>query len=84
MEMHVKRQPAPFVLILMLSVLTRSTSFRRKGKFRFMILSDGYLLTTFGYDRKDEWTAPHGCEGKVAEEEGWRAGTVHYAIPLRD
>ena len=34
-----------------------------------MILLDGYSLTTFGYDGKDEWTGRHGYEGKVAEEE---------------
>ena len=49
-----------------------------------MILSDGYSLTTFGYDGKDEWTSRHGCEGKVAEEEGWRGGTVHHAVLRRD
>ena len=76
--------PTPFVLIFMLSVLSRSTLFRRKVEFRFMILSDGYLLATFGYDGKDEWTGPHGCEGKVAEEEEWRAGTVHHAVLRRE
>jgi hypothetical protein len=82
-EMHVKRQSlSPFVLIHMLSVLTWSTSFRRKGEFRFGIFSDVYPLATFGYDGKDGWTGPHGCAGKVAEEEWWRAGTVHHPIPL--
>jgi hypothetical protein len=49
-----------------------------------MILSDGYSLTTFGYDGSDEWTGRHGCEGKVAEEERWRADTVHHAVLRRE